>query len=177
MKALIIVDMIKEFVTGRFGSEPAQRIVPTIKGLISLFKEKGHKVIYACDAHKPWDKEFEIWGEHALENSEGAQVVDELQPAPDDIIIKKRRYDAFWGTDLEMTLKEFGINELFIVGISTDICVLNTVAGAFYRGFKTYVITDATASITEEGYKNGLEYIKKIYGAVLLPSEEVKKIL
>ena len=99
-------------------------------------------------------KELELWGEHGIVGSDAAQPLAEFDVQESDFVISKRRYDGFFQTDLDLTLRELGVDTLIAVGCDTNICVLQTLAGAYFRGYKTIVPADATATFlvgTQEG--------------------------
>ncbi len=177
-KAFIVIDMLNEFVKGRLSSPSAQKIVPSIKSVLETARKNNALVIFARDCHRKGDKEFDIWGEHALCSSPDSQIIDELAPdetREKEFVIPKRRYDAFWMTDLDLLLREFGVEEVVLTGISTDICVLHTAMGAFFRNYRVTVIEDGVAAFTEEDHKWALNYMKKAYGARLTNSKEATK--
>ena len=171
--ALIVVDMIHDFVDGKFGSENAKKIVPRIKDLIEKARRKGVLIVYTRDSHKPGDPELKIWGEHAMEGSKGSEVVEDLAPTQGDFVVSKTTYDSFFNTELERILKDCGIKNVYIVGVATDICVLHTAFGAFARGFNVFIVKDCVASINEEGHEWALKYMQTIYGAKIVESEEL----
>jgi nicotinamidase-related amidase len=173
MYAILIVDMINDFVYSKFGNERAQGIVPNILKLKNIADAKGWKVIYLQDSHKITDPEIKIWGEHAIAGSKGSDIIDELKPTESDIIIKKSTYNGFFNTDLEKVLKANNIKKLIFAGVSTDICVLNTAANAFFLGFEILVCRDCTESINEESKEMGLDYLEKIYGAKIFDIKQV----
>ena len=80
----------------------------------------------------------------------GAEVVDALKTDPSDIIIKKKTYSGFFNTNLEETLKSLNVDEVYLVGVATNICVHYTAADAVLRGFKVYVPWKGTKGITED---------------------------
>ncbi len=171
--AIIVIDMLKEFVYGRLKSERAQKIVPNIKRLLEEARKKNIPIIYACDAHyAKIDYEFRRWGEHAIRGTPDAEVIDELKPTEKDFVVLKRRYDAFFETDLDMLLRELGVDTVVLTGIYAHICVLHTAAGAFFRGYKIIVISDCTEGMTKEDYEFGLKYMKDIYGAEVITLED-----
>ncbi|RLC44266.1 MAG: cysteine hydrolase [Candidatus Coatesbacteria bacterium] len=171
--ALIVVDMIHDFVDGKFGSENAKKIVPRIKDLIEKARRKGVLIVYTRDSHKPGDPELKIWGEHAMEGSKGSEVVEDLAPTQGDFVVSKTTYDSFFNTELERILKDHGVKNVYIVGVATDICVLHTAFGAFARGFNVFIVKDCVASINEEGHEWALKYMQTIYGAKIVESEEL----
>ncbi len=164
--AVLVIDMINDFVTGKLGSERAQRIVPAVKKLIEFARSKGIPVIYVCDSHiSGIDIEFSLWGSHAVAGTEGAEIVPELEPKDGDYVLKKRRYSAFFGTDLDILLRELGVDRLVLSGLVTDICIQHTAADAFFRGYKIVVIKDCVNAVSEEANRAALEYMKKVYDA------------
>jgi nicotinamidase-related amidase len=173
MEALLIIDMIMDFVTGKFGFEEAKKIVPKLQLVLSKAREKRVPVFYVCDSHKSGDPELSIWGEHAMDGTPGSEVIPELAPASGEHIIKKRTYSAFYETELEKLLRKGGINHLILTGVVTDICVKHTAADAFFRGFRISVLSDCTASPQQHSHAGSLEYMKRIYGARILSSTEL----
>ena len=171
-KALIVVDMINDFVTGKLGSPRAQKIVPNIAALIKRARKQGTPVIYLRDAHMPEDKEMAIWGEHAMKGTEASEIIPELKPEKTDTVIEKRWYSGFVGTELPEKLKKMGADTLIFTGVSTDICVQNNVGHAYFSGYKTIVPSDCTASIGEEAHEQALKYMKNIYGAEITTSDK-----
>jgi nicotinamidase-related amidase len=176
-KAIIVVDMLNDFVTGSLAFEGATKIIaPTVK-LLSCARKKGIPVIYACDSHLAGiDHELKLWGDHAIRGTHGAEVIPELTPQASDYVIPKRRYSAFFQTDLLLLLQELGVNEVIITGLHTHMCCRHTAADAYCYGFKVSVASDATNSFTLEDYQGGLKYLKEVYGAdIRLVDEWIKE--
>lgn len=172
-KVLIIVDMINDFITGKFGSERALNIVPNVASLISKARKKDIPIIFLRDSHKSTDIEMSIWGEHAMENTPGSEIIPELEPGKNDIVIRKKWYSAFVDTELPGILKKMNADTLIFAGVSTDICVQNNVASAYFSGYKTIVPRDCTASIDVESYELSLKYMKNIFGTEITASDKV----
>jgi|YelNatPaOPRAMG01_1025707.scaffolds.fasta_scaffold00799_40 nicotinamidase-related amidase len=170
--ALIIVDMVVDFVTGKFGNPYAQEIVPNIKLLIEKAHEKNIPVIYLRDSHTEDDKELSLWGKHAMEGDKGSEIIPELAPSPQDYVIKKKVYSGFYKTDLEEILKKHNVDTVILTGTSTHICVLHNSADAFFRGFDVIVISDATASFVPEEHERALKYMKDIHNAKIYTTQE-----
>jgi nicotinamidase-related amidase len=158
-RALLIVDCLNDFLdpqgaltcgaAGRDALQPIARELQTARSA-------GDLVIFACDRHLPDDSEFELYPAHCVEGTWGAHIVPELAPCADERILPKRRFSAFYGTDLELTLREQGIDELRIVGVCTNICVLYTAADARMRGFAVSVPEAAVASFDPEAHRFAL---------------------
>jgi nicotinamidase-related amidase len=176
--AIIVVDVINDFVTGVLGSKRAEKIVPKVKHLLDFAREKKIPIIYTCDTHLPnLDSEFEVWPLHAMVGTKGAEVVDELKPKKGDFIVHKRRYSSFFGTDLDTLLRELDVEVVVLVGLVTDICVQHTAADAFFRGYHIIIPEDGVETITEELQKTSLKYMKRVYGAKITTTEKLLKQL
>jgi len=168
MKALLIVDMIHDFVDGKYGSEGAKIIVPKLAEKIEEFREKGDIVVYIKDSHELNDPELAVWGKHAIKNTWGSEIIEEIKPYHDDIVIEKNTYDGFLFTGLRDVLKSKNIDEVYIAGVATDICVLHTAFGAFARGFKVNVFEDLCSGTSIDAHRWAIEYMKKIYGVNII---------
>ncbi|MEM3402800.1 MAG: isochorismatase family cysteine hydrolase, partial [Candidatus Hadarchaeales archaeon] len=79
-RAILVVDMIRDFVTGKLGFKGAEEAAKKLKPVLEVAREKGLPIIYICDSHKKSDPEISIWGEHAMKGTRGAEVIDELSP-------------------------------------------------------------------------------------------------
>jgi nicotinamidase-related amidase len=170
---VLVVDMINDFVTGKFGNGNATEAVDNAAKTLEKLK-CNIPIIFARDAHIKNDPEFLVWGEHALEGTPGSEIVPSLTEFP-DYIIKKRHYNAFFDTDLDSLLRALGIDQIYIFGISTNICVEHTCAGAFYRYYQVKVINDLCACIDPEMQISSLKNIKINYGYTPITSEELLK--
>ena len=172
--ALVVIDMINDFVTGIFKNERAEKIIPNVKQLLNFARENKIPVVYVNDAHLPnIDIEFDVWGQHAVAGTWGAQVVDELKPEKDDFVLQKRRYSAFQGTDLDQLLRELKVDTLILTGVVTDICIQHTAADAFFRGYKIIVPEDCVEAINEQTQKAALDYLKRVYGSKITRAKEI----
>ena len=100
-------------------------------------------IVFAQDWHSHDDNEFEIWGQHCVRETQGAEEIDEFLPLVKEAhVIRKQKYSAFFGTDLDAHLKEKGIRLLIIVGVATNICVMHTAIDATHRGYELIVPFD-----------------------------------
>ncbi|MCS4541619.1 MAG: cysteine hydrolase [Euryarchaeota archaeon] len=172
--AIIVIDMLKDFVTGSLKCDRAVRIISNIKNLLDHARNKNIPIIFSNDHHIPTvDKEFKLWGPHAVAGTEGARVIDELKPNEGGYIINKRRYSGFFETDLDLLLRELDIETVVLTGLHTNICVRHTAADAFFRGYKLIIPEDGVEAFTEEDHKSGIDYLKKIYGAEITTTSEL----
>jgi len=170
-RALLVVDMIEDFVRegGALYCGPSMaKIVPVIQRELVRARASGEPVVYLTDNHLPNDAEFAMFPPHALVGTKGAEVVPELAPANGDVVITKRRYSGFFGTDLDITLRERGVDTLRLVGDCTNICVLYTAADARNLGYAVEVLQDAVTSFDEEAHRDALRELEKTLGATIL---------
>jgi len=175
MKALIIVDMLKDFVDGELANPRAQRIVDPLRRLLDHARENGWVIVFSNDAHKPGDPELKIWGEHAMEGTPGAAVIDELEPREGEVVSPKRTYGAFDETGLADELKERGVDKVVITGQHTHICVRHSSYGALRHGFEVTVPRDAVCAFEGVDEDEALEYLKMAYGADVTTVDELTR--
>ena len=164
MKALLVIDMLRDFVNedGALPVPDAKTLTGPINREIKRFREEGAPLIFVCDAHDEDDREFLAWQKHAIDGTEGAEVIDALDKRDGDTVIKKKRYSAFYNTNLEEVLKEKGIDTLVLTGVLTDICVMHTAADAAMRNYKVIVPEDCVKSVTKEAHDWAIKHIKDI---------------
>lgn len=173
--AVIVIDMLNDFVTGPIASPRVNHIIEPIAKLCEKARANNVPVFYANDCHTPEvDKEFKVWGPHAVEGTKGAEIIDELKAQPGDYVIPKKTYSGFYQTTLELVLRELGCDTVIITGWQADCCCRHTSADAFFRGFDIIVPKETTDTTTEEGYVGGLEYIKSIYGATICSVDDIQ---
>ena len=108
--ALVVMDMQNDLVKqgGSLLVPDAEGTVAAITRLLELARASGMRVVYTQDTHRSGDPEWEIWPEHCREGSWGWEIITELAPGPDDSVLRKPRYDAFYGTQLDHLLRRLG---------------------------------------------------------------------
>jgi len=142
--------------------------------IVKAARAAGLPVLFCDDAHIPGlDKEIGLWGEHALAGTESAKPLTGFALQDSDFVIPKRRYDAFFQTDLDLTLREMGVDTLIVCGFDTNICVMHTLAGAFFRGYQTIVPADACATFLIGTQKDGLTYFSRCFDSRVVSTEAV----
>ena len=175
--AILVVDMLNDFVTGSLGCDRARAIVPATAQLLDAARAAGVPVVFCNDCHLPGiDRELKIWGDHAIKGTPGAEVIPEMNVGDKDYLVPKRRYSGFFQTDLDILLKELGVHTVVITGLHTHMCCRHTSADAFCLGYDVVVAKEATNSFTEEDYEGGLAYLKTCYGAEAYTNEELIKM-
>jgi nicotinamidase/pyrazinamidase len=166
-EALIIIDMLNDFVQEDGALKCGDRvgeIVQPIARRLHQARQYGHTVIYMCDTHRRDDPEFEQFPPHAVKGTEGAQIIEELAPQDGDYVLPKRRYSAFFQSELLLALLENDIREIEITGVCTNICVMYTAADAVGYGFDVFVDADCVAALDEESHEIGLQQMEEVLG-------------
>lgn len=178
---LVILDMLNDFVDGTLANPAAKPIIGNIDQLAAAARDRDDwVVVYANDAHRAGDVEFEVFGEHALAGTPGAEVVPELTPREGDIVVPKRFYSAFTETDLDATCRVHNIGKMVVVGQHTNCCCRHTTYDAFLRGIEVAVVSDATCLFEpmvgdtyDEAQGESLAYLRTFYNSELLETSEL----
>jgi len=177
--AIILVDMLNDFVTGTLGVKRAEAIIVPLQQLVCVAHKNGVPVIFSNDAHYPLDSEVtQKWGPHAMKGTYGAEVILELAPdLAKDFVVEKHTYSGFYETGLDLLLRDLyngeGAKTGIFGGLYTHLCVRHTVADAFFRGYHIVVASDGTEAFTAKHQKQGLEDLKNVYGAKILTVKDI----
>ena len=174
--ALIIVDMQNDFVKegGALVVPDAEATIPKIQGLLDLARQSGMKVVYSQDTHNEGDSEWEIWPEHVREGSWGWEIVDELRPLEDELVVRKVRYDAFYATHLDHFLRIWDVDILLICGTVANICVHYTAASAALRWYEVVIPRDATSALDPFDLEASLRQTSFLFAGKITQSENVR---
>ncbi|MCJ7605273.1 MAG: nicotinate phosphoribosyltransferase [Dehalococcoidales bacterium] len=169
MNAVLVIDMLRGFLEPDcplYCGDPARRIILPIQKLLEKELAAGSKVFYLCDNHDPDDLEFRMFPPHCVAGTGEAEVIPELAKFSGKIIPKKR-YSAFYGTDLAERLEKLKPDKIIVCGVCTDICVCHTVADARNRDYSVEVPVDCVASFDEQAHRYALEHLQNVLGAQL----------
>jgi len=177
--ALIIIDMLNDFVRddGALVVPGAASLVPNQVRILNAARKRKMLVVYLTDSHLPDDPEFRMWPPHAVTGTTGAEVIQELAPQKGDRVIPKRRYSGFFGTDLDLTLREAGVETLILVGVLTDICVMYTSADASALNYRVIVVSDATGSTNARNHEFAIEHMKRVHGVSVVTTDELVNVI
>jgi len=174
--ALIIGDMQHDFITKGGALYIGDQVEKTINNVLELLDcITFDKVILIQDWHIRGDPEFDIWGAHCIQDSYGAEVISDIAKYS-DYRIKKRRYSAFFGTDLDLYLRERSLNHVTVVGVMANICVLHTTGDACALGYTTTVISDCIETTSEYERTYALYHIKNVFGARIVGLDDVLEV-
>jgi ureidoacrylate peracid hydrolase len=132
--AVLVVDMVNEFFEpgGKMVLDGGTALYVPVNALLDAVHQAHLPVFYTNQWLRPDDALFKKRVPHCLMGTWGAQLVDALHRAPADIVVPKRRYSAFFGTDLDLLLRERKIDTVIVSGVVTNICVRSTVHDAFF---------------------------------------------
>jgi nicotinamidase-related amidase len=176
--ALVVVDMQNDFVKegGTLVVPDAEATLPKLQDLLDLARRSGMKVVFTQDTHAEGDPEWEIWPEHVREGSWGWEIVEELTPREDELVIRKVRYDAFYGTHLDHYLRVWGVDTLVICGTVANICVHYTAASAALRWFEVVVPRDATSALDPFDLEASLRQTSFLFAGKITESKSIKTV-
>ncbi len=164
---VLVTDMVRGFCEeghNLYLGPSVREIIPRIQNRLRQEKAGGSHIIFLCDTHDPDDLEFNMFPPHCIRGTEEPEVIPELQEFVDEII-PKRRYSAFFETNLERRLEELNPDKIIVVGDCTNICVLYTVNDARSRDYAVEVPADCVATFDSDAHKFALRQIKTVLGA------------
>lgn len=167
--ALIMIDFQNDFMKeGGFGSSLGNdvtrltSIIPAAQAVLAAARDNGFKVIHTRETHKADLSDLntskylrgipgkrigdlsDFGGRLLVAGEYGAEIIDELKPLDDELVIDKPGKGAFWYTNLDQELKKAGITQLIFLGVTTEVCVQTTAREANDRGYELVVVEDAT---------------------------------
>ena len=188
--ALLVIDIQKTYIADKDTPEETRRwqpffdrmrktVIPNTKYLVEECRARGVEIIYAriaCLKKHGRDRSLSQKkpGFNYLllpKDEESGQIVPELAPADDDIVMTKTTDSALTGTNLRLILHNMGITDVICAGIFTDQCVSSTVRSLSDESFKVLVVDDCCAAATMDLHRHELEVINMIYCHVVQMDE------
>jgi len=182
--ALVIIDMQRDFLEpGGFGEALGNDVsllktaVAPIRSVLDAARAAGILVIHTREGHRPdmsdappakverGSPSLRIgapgpMGRILIRGEDGHDIIPELYPVAGEPVIDKPGKGAFYQTDLELTLRNRGIENLLVCGVTTEVCVNTTVREGNDRGYRCVVLSDCCASYFPEFHEFGLKMIK-----------------
>lgn len=177
--ALIVIDMQNDFVQENSILEikESKKHIEKLKEFIQNCKDKEMTIVYTRHIFDPKTNPIEsklfpkLSKEGLRDKSAGSEIISELKPEKNDIIIKKYRYDAFFNTQLGRMLNERGITDIIITGLMTNICCESTARTAMMKDFNVLFCSDLTFASDQELQKATLKNIASHFGKVMTSKE------
>ncbi|MDD6087947.1 MAG: cysteine hydrolase [Desulfovibrionaceae bacterium] len=183
--ALMIIDMQQDFV---YPSSPlcvagAASTVPLIQKILEFARSQKWPVIHIIREHHPFGTDIEksrsvLFHDGkgiCIPGSEGWQVIPQLKPEKEEFIIRKRRFSAFFGTELDMVLRRLGIERILVTGTQYPNCIRSTVVDGMSLDYDMVVVTDACSARTDQIASNNVDDIRNM-GITCLPAAELEDL-
>lgn len=177
---LMLIDVINDFFdpTCRNYHASYDQVLANIKDVLATARRAGVPIIHSMEGHRP-GTDFEhkklpvhnIIGQHDAEPAAGIEIKD------GEIVVRKRRYSAFFGTDLDLLLRERGIDRLIVVGVKSHVCIRATIQDAFAYGYEVSLVRECTGSNHAHLHAASLEDIQRYMGSVISLEEAKQKLM
>jgi len=182
-EAVLVLDMTRDSIAPEARAvEKRRAILPRVAAYLARARGKGMPVVFVCSARRRTDKWFlkhwelanEIW-------TPGQEPIPELFQPGQDTVVHKRRYSGFLQSDLELTLRELGVDALQLIGWSTSLVVATTTVDAWQLGFPTTVVSDLTVAhawgghSVEENQQSSLDFIAAMAKSRIATSDELMR--
>ncbi|MFC6836936.1 cysteine hydrolase family protein [Halomarina ordinaria] len=173
--AVVVVDMQNGFChpEGSLYAPGSEAAIEPVAALLDRARDAGARVVFTRDVHPPeqfegnhYYDEFDRWGEHVVEGTWETAVVADLPVEPDDHVVTKHTYDAFYNTNLEGWLRAHDVRDLLICGTLANVCVLHTAGSAGLRDFRPVLVRDAIGAIEEDHREYALDHADWLFGEV-----------
>jgi len=146
--ALLVIDLQTYF------QQIVQPVLGNIKKVIQFCRQKNIPVIFTQHGHTNAASDGgvlgEWWGQVILHGTKDWKFIPEMKIGPEDRVLQKKRYSAFFQTDLEKLLQSKGIKDLIISGVMTNLCCETTARDAFMRDYRVFFLIDGTATGKED---------------------------
>lgn len=168
--AVLVVDMVNDYLLpeGAMPIDDSSAVIAGNQRLVELARSAGALVVWIRPGHNELaDGLFRKRIPHAIGESEGAQIHSGLDVLPGDRILRKRRYSAFFQTDLDLYLREHDIHRVVVSGVALNICVRSTVHDAFFNNYDVWVPPEATEATGPREAESTLYDISTHFGEVL----------
>jgi nicotinamidase-related amidase len=172
--AVVVVDVQNGFChpDGSLYAPPSEAAVDPVTDLVARARDADARVVYTRDVHPPgqfddahYYDEFDRWGEHVVEGSWDAELVDALDPSGErEHVVEKHTYDAFHETELDGWLSARGVDDLLVCGTLANVCVLHTAASAGLRDYRPVVVEDALGFLQPEDREYAVDHADWLFG-------------
>lgn len=178
--ALLLIDFQNDFCrewndeTATFEEDPRlQPAVDAAASFLDRYRSSGRTPIFIGGRHQEhtvsdaWSDRYERpSGMSVRSGTEGAGFVPELQPTANDVVIRKNRYDAFYQTNLDLHLSTNDVSHVLVAGVTTNVCVMSTIHGAYNRDYRVTLLADCAASNEPELHDSTLTNVASHFGSV-----------
>jgi ureidoacrylate peracid hydrolase len=176
--AIIVVDMQNDFVAdgAMLRSAQAAAMVPKLAATLKFAREKGIRIIYTAHAHRHDGCDMGLYDDlyppianraSLVDGTPGVDIFPALAPQPGEHVIKKHRYSGFFATDLDLILREWGIETVVVTGTTTENCCHATARDAMFRNYMVAFISDLTGTFDYPDVGQGALAAEDVHRATL----------
>ena len=149
--ALFIIDMQQFFCNPSSHAyfKDSTKIIPNIKNLMTVYRQQSLPIIFTRYALLRTESPGSMgrwWNDVLYDDDEFSNVIAPLQQLPNELVIRKTQYSAFFKTDLDQMLKKLQVTNILITGVLTHLCCETTARDAFMRNYDVFFVIDSTAS-------------------------------
>jgi nicotinamidase-related amidase len=153
-----------------------------IRGLVAYAREHGVPVVFVMEVHKPSlvdiGRELDgAEGPHCIEGDPTTELALGLDPRPDEFVIRKRRYSAFFATELDLVLRSHGTRTVILVGGLTDVCIHYTAVDAHQHDYVVRVASDAVGGSSLDAHDAALRAIEYLQRDALATADELRAVI
>jgi maleamate amidohydrolase len=168
---LIVIDMLNDFLES-WAPAPREKLIQSINDLVGVMRQHGYPVLWVRQEFEPdlrdafqemRAKEIRI----TIKGTPGCQIASALAVAPSDPVLIKKRYSAFFGTNLDRILDQLKPDALILAGINTHACIRMTAIDAYQRDWQVILAADCVGSYDPEHHEISLRYMKDKIGLVM----------
>jgi len=169
--ALILVDVNRSFfdADGPFHYPEADKTLVAIRDLLEAARSGGRLVVHAREAHRKGLHDFERpkLPEHSYVGEWDQEPYPGFEELPGEVVIPKRRFSAFFATDLALLLHEQGVERVIVAGVKTNVCIRATVQDAFANGLRPTIARGSVSSNRVHLHEATMEDIERYIGEVI----------
>ncbi len=170
--ALLVIDMQEEF------REVAGSIISPLRSVIDACRVGSVPVIFTQHGHIDPAHDGGMlgqwWGQLISKGTPQWQLMPEVLPLPEELVVPKTRYSAFYRTSLARTLRHLRVKDLLIGGVMSNLCCETTAREAFVRDFRVFFLADGTATVREEYHHATLRNLAYGFAHVLTCEEAIR---
>jgi ureidoacrylate peracid hydrolase len=175
---MIVVDMQNDFVAqgAKLRSAQAAAMVPKLAATLKFCREKGIRVVYTAHVHRRDGSDMGLYEDlyapiadrsTLVDGTPGVEIFSSLAPEPGEHVIKKHRYSGFFATDLDLILRQWGIETVIISGTTTENCCHATARDAMFHNYKVVFLSDATGTFDYPDVGQGALSAEDVHRATL----------
>lgn len=165
--AVLVVDMSNDFVNPELRApnycEAGYHLLDEMSRFIEFCRKKGMLIIYTTHTYRKNKSDMSaakiknqaIYGVQHVEGTPGIEIHEKIVPKPEDIVIRKHYFSGFYGTELNVILKSNRIQNVYIIGVTTDVCCLATARDAQFENYHVTMVENLTVANKSRGYGEG----------------------